>query len=173
VDGVDHRAAAMHWPRYFDRILLDAPCSSERHVMHGASGADWSTARLKRDANLQLNLLRVAVRRLNPNGGRLVYSTCSIAPVENDAVISKLLSHPDYGAGLTLQDPLAELGGEQIWSILAGVERTRCGAIMLPDNSRFGPLYWAVLVRQTDGADSDGAAHPSSDDESSDSSGSR
>jgi hypothetical protein len=34
-------------------------------------------------------------------------------------------------------------------TLLEGVTRTKCGALMLPDRSRFGPLYWAVLERKT------------------------
>ena len=171
VTGVDASAwgrgpAAPAWSLVgFDRILVDAPCSSERHFLHaGPADADamWSRARLKRDAALQLAILRNGVRLLAV-GGRLVYSTCSLADEENDGVIAKLLAHKRHGAGLRLASPFLNLEGTAVAPLLEGVTRTKCGALMLPDRSRFGPLYWAVLERKTSVAEA--AADGTSDDE--------
>ena len=131
----------------FDRILVDAPCSSERHFLHGAEDSMWSRARIKRDAELQGAIVRNAVRLLAV-GGRLVYATCSLAEEENDGVVSKLLAHTQYGAGLALISPFVELEDSAFAPLLEGVTRTKCGALMLPDKSRFGPLYWAVIERR-------------------------
>ena len=47
-----------------------------------------------------------------------------------------------------LGDPLGgALAESSLAPLLAGARRTSCGAIMLPDTSRFGPLYWAVIER--------------------------
>eukprot|EP00960_Hanusia_phi_P024700 727504-Hanusia_phi.AAC.4 len=135
----------------FDRILVDAPCSSERHIVHGSSGSSWTHSRLKRDAKLQGQILQSAIRVLNSNGGRLVYSTCSIAPEENDEVISKILSNSRLSHGLKLVDPLVELQHEALSVLLQGVEKTKYGAIMLPDKSRYGPLYWCILEKNISG----------------------
>lgn len=147
----------------FDRILVDAPCSSERHFVHAtletssgakATDAGWSRSRLKRDAALQASILRNGVRMLAV-GGRLVYSTCSLADEENDGVVSKVLQHRRHGQGLVIADALGgPLAETKLATLLAGVSRTRHGAIMLPDKSAFGPLYWAVIERHalaTDG----------------------
>ncbi|KAL1527818.1 hypothetical protein AB1Y20_009201 [Prymnesium parvum] len=165
----------------FHRILIDAPCSSERHFLHGAPDAIWSRARLKRDAALQSAILRNGARLLAV-GGRLVYSTCSLADEENDAVVAKLLKHKRHGAGLAAVDPLGgELLEESIAPLLAGVKRTSLGAIMLPDTSRFGPLYWAVLERTaaggagegSDGSSDDGSGHGGDDSDATGEDGSR
>jgi 16S rRNA C967 or C1407 C5-methylase (RsmB/RsmF family) len=146
----------------FDRILVDAPCSSERHFLHGEGGADavWSRARLKRDATLQKSILHNAARMLAV-GGRLVYSTCSLAEEENDGVVSKLLANKRHGAGLVSADALAGLAGLE--TLVAGAQRTKLGVLMLPDRSRFGPLYWAVIERR---AAADVATTGDSDSES-------
>ena len=169
VTGVDAAAwgrgmAAPRWSTIgFDRILIDAPCSSERHFMHGAADAMWSRSRLKRDAELQGSILRNGVRMLAV-GGRLVYSTCSLANEENDGVVSKLLNHKRHGAGLALVDALGgALAEPSIASLLKGVQRTRYGALMLPDSSRFGPLFWAVIERRAP-ADEAGEGGSLSDD---------
>ena len=146
----------------FDRILVDAPCSSERHFVHSlaeaakANDAGWSRSRIKRDAALQGSILRNGVRMLAV-GGRLVYSTCSLADEENDGVVTKILSHKRHGAGLKLVDALGgPLAEPSIAPLLVGVSKTRCGALMLPDKSAFGPLYWAVIERLAPAGDDDG-----------------
>ena len=80
----------------FDAVLVDAPCSSEAHVVRQAGGAahvrrdQWSTSRARRNAETQLSMALAAFDALRP-GGRMVYSTCSINDVENDGVVTKLL----------------------------------------------------------------------------------
>ncbi len=71
----------------FDRVLLDAPCSCEgviakdpsRKTSHAPEDVDYCSTR-------QHRLLEVAVRAAKP-GGLVVYSTCSFAPEENEAVV--------------------------------------------------------------------------------------
>ncbi len=89
---VDGRAAGRRWPEVFDRVLLDAPCSSEaRFDRHNPlSWAYWSLRKIKETAHKQRGLLLAALYSLKP-GGTLVYSTCSFAPEENEAVVSDVL----------------------------------------------------------------------------------
>lgn len=80
----------------FDAILLDAPCSGEG-MMQLRSKKDfesWSVAHIKRLNQLQKKLIVQAWQLLKP-GGTLVYSTCTMAPEENEAVIDYLLRHND------------------------------------------------------------------------------
>jgi 16S rRNA (cytosine967-C5)-methyltransferase len=76
----------------FDLILCDVPCSGtgtlarNPEIRHRLQLAD-----LKRQSKRQTEILSAAIRRLNP-GGRLVYSTCSLEPEENDAVIHSVLA---------------------------------------------------------------------------------
>lgn len=75
----------------FDKILLDAPCSSERHVLENqAELAKWSPARTKNLAVRQMAMLCAALDLLKP-GGTMVYSTCSISPKENHLLIDSFL----------------------------------------------------------------------------------
>ncbi len=79
------------FPEHFDRILLDAPCSSEKHVFTSPKHLqNWSPSRPKNLARTQYSLLCSAIQCLKP-GGTLVYSTCAITPEENEQVIEKLL----------------------------------------------------------------------------------
>ena len=78
----------------FDKILLDAPCSGEGLMSLNVSDASlfdsWSVAHIRRLSDLQKRLILEAWRLLKP-GGTLVYSTCTMAPEENEVVVDWLL----------------------------------------------------------------------------------
>lgn len=83
-------------PASFDKILLDAPCSGEGliNLDHPKSLDTWSVAHVRRLSDLQKKLLTQAWQLLRP-GGRLVYSTCTMAPEEDEAVVDYLLRRYD------------------------------------------------------------------------------
>ena len=85
------------WPDYFDRVLVDAPCSGEGMFRrHPETRAEWTPAAPAGCAQRQSHILRHAARMLRP-GGRLVYSTCTLNRTENEGVIEAFLSeHPDF-----------------------------------------------------------------------------
>ncbi len=87
---------ARHFHNYFDRVLLDAPCSGDGVVRKDQQLlAYWSPADARRQADTQLGLLRAAFHMLRP-GGVLVYSTCSLSLEENEDVLLRLLrQEPD------------------------------------------------------------------------------
>jgi 16S rRNA (cytosine1407-C5)-methyltransferase len=78
--------------RTFDKILLDAPCSGEGLMRYDRDKdfATWSVAHIKRLQQLQKRIIVQAWELLEP-GGTLVYSTCTMAPEENEAVVDYLL----------------------------------------------------------------------------------
>ncbi|EIN09261.1 S-adenosyl-L-methionine-dependent methyltransferase [Punctularia strigosozonata HHB-11173 SS5] len=81
----------------FDRILCDVPCSGDGTMRKNpAIWKRWSPMDGNGLHSLQLRILQRAMRMLK-DGGRIVYSTCSLNPVENEAVVSAALqSVPDY-----------------------------------------------------------------------------
>lgn len=81
----------------FDKILLDAPCSGEGllDISRDRDFEYWSLAQIKRLEQLQKKGITAAWKLLKP-GGTLVYSTCTMAPEENESVVDYLLSrNPD------------------------------------------------------------------------------
>jgi len=89
VTGFDATRWGLHEQNAYDRILLDAPCSSERHLVHSpAHLAEWSPNRTKTLAQQALAMLCGALEALKP-GGRLLYSTCSISPEENEGLLER------------------------------------------------------------------------------------
>lgn len=84
---------------YFDRILVDAPCSGEGMFRKNENAfSEWSLENVALCAKRQEEILDNAARMLLP-GGRLVYSTCTFSPEENEAQIYRfLLKHRDFHA---------------------------------------------------------------------------
>ena len=144
-------------PRYrqacCDRILLDAPCSSERHVITDAKYlACWTPARVKMLAQRQWALLSAAFLLLKP-GGFLVYATCALADAENDGVVQKLLKkygkeaavHNGAAAAPYVADTETAAGND---TKLIASEKTLFGRRFLPDTcTGAGPLYFSLIEK--------------------------
>jgi len=82
---------------YFHRIMVDAPCSGEGMFRKNEEAyTEWSLENVQMCAQRQDEILEAAARMLLP-GGRIVYSTCTFAPLENECVIARFLqANPDF-----------------------------------------------------------------------------
>lgn len=82
---------------YFDRVLIDAPCSGEGMFRkEEAAVTDWSQETVEMCARRQAEILHSGASLVRP-GGRLVYSTCTFAPEENEHTIRVFLeAHPEF-----------------------------------------------------------------------------
>lgn len=82
---------------YFDRVLVDAPCSGEGMFRKNDEAcSEWSPENVQLCADRQDGILDSADLMLRP-GGRLVYSTCTFAPAENEGSMARFLErHPEY-----------------------------------------------------------------------------
>lgn len=88
---------ARHFPDFFDKILIDAPCSGEGMFRKDDTAVEeWSMENVKMCAGRQKVILGCAARMLKP-GGEIVYSTCTFAPDEDeDILIWFLREHREY-----------------------------------------------------------------------------
>lgn len=88
----DGRSLWKDYPQYFDRTLADVSCSMEGtfNVHNKKSYSSWSIKNIKKLANQSKWILRSAVSATKV-GGRIVYSTCTLAPEENEEVIDWIL----------------------------------------------------------------------------------
>lgn len=138
---------AARWSRFekgtYDRILLDAPCSSERHVLSSpAYLAEWSPARVKNLALRQWALLSGAWLVLK-EGGFLVYSTCALSEAENDDVVARLVRK--YDDAESVSPDLSRIG--EGYASLG--EKTKFGFHILPDRAEgSGPIYYSLLEKR-------------------------
>ena len=107
---------------YFDKILVDAPCSGEGMFRKNEEACtEWSLENVELCATRQDEILDCAADMLRP-GGRLVYSTCTFAPAENEGSISRFLDrHSEF---FLIEVPLYEgmEHGVPEWSHFSGEE---------------------------------------------------
>lgn len=96
---VSHEPAylAERFPGYFDKIMVDAPCSGEGMFRKNEDAmAEWSLQNVEMCAQRQDDILESAAIMLRP-GGRMVYSTCTFAPSEDEGTVSRFLKkHPEF-----------------------------------------------------------------------------
>ena len=88
---------APHFPAFFDRILVDAPCSGEGMFRRQPEARDeWSENSPRGCADRQMEILEEAAKMLAP-GGKLVYSTCTFNDTENEGVLARFTAlHPEF-----------------------------------------------------------------------------
>ena len=154
------------FPEEFDAIFLDAPCSSERHVLSDKKYLDiWSPARIKGLSVEQWALLSSAWRILK-QGGYLVYATCALHPQENDGVVIRLKKKfPDasflsqeevariFSRNLEKLLPQVKMGecGFSLEELFSRAERTELGFHILPDTAfGCGPLYFCCIKKENE-----------------------
>jgi len=124
------------WNR-FDAILLDAPCSSERHVIQNEKAyLQWTPARPRFLSRRQWSLLSAAFLLLKP-GGSLVYSTCALSPEENDDPVTRLFEKYEGKIDSDVPDIVGE--------------KTKYGRLILPDASGGMGLMFIARFRKKEG----------------------
>ena len=130
---------AEHYPGFFDRVLIDAPCSGEGMFRkEEAAVTDWSLETVEMCARRQAEILHSGAVLVRP-GGRLVYSTCTFAPEENELTIAAFLeSHPEF--------VLEEVNAP--WFTPAGV-----GQFRLWPHKLLGEGHFAAVLRKTGGGE--------------------
>ena len=109
---------AKRFPGFFDRVLVDAPCSGEGMFRkEEAAVTDWSQETVEMCANRQAEILHSAAAMVKP-GGRLVYSTCTFAPEEDELAVEAFLkAHPEFEPE-TVEAPWfvpGENGSHRMW----------------------------------------------------------
>lgn len=142
-----------NWPAaggQFDRILVDAPCSSEGTLRrNGALLGRLDPDNSARLAPRQHALLRQALRRCRP-GGRVLYSTCTFAPEENELIVAGILA--EFGdlvrllpvrlpAEIRTAPGLSQWQGQRLPQVLEGCAR------LWPHHNDSGGFFMALLEK--------------------------
>ncbi len=137
VTGYDSSKWSLYEKDVYDSILLDAPCSSERHVYNDKNALNiWGTGRPKQLAILQYSMLAAALDAVK-TGGYILYSTCSVNPAENNGVVKKLFEKRENRV-------------EEIPTHVEFAEKLEYGSIIMPDTSSgLGPLYFCLIRRKS------------------------
>ena len=158
ITGNDGALICKKTDKKFDSILLDAPCSSERHVYNSPKHLEqWTASRVKNLSFTQWSLLSSAFLSLN-DSGYILYSTCALAKDENDGVIQKLIkkyskSQEDF------KIEVCKIDFSYIYKNLPNqvqipeliIEPTEFGYQILPDKNRgAGPIYFSLIHKSID-----------------------
>lgn len=140
---------AAHFGAWFDRVLLDAPCSGESMFSKSeAARREWSPAAVEGCARRQEELLVTAAALVRP-GGLLVYSTCTFSPEENEGAVAAFLrARPGFRVE-SMEVPGAARGrpdwaGEEA---VEGLERT----VRLWPHELPGAGHFIAALRRDDG----------------------
>ena len=143
VTNEDTKHLAQRYPGYFDKVLIDAPCSGEGMFRkEEAAVTDWSQETVEMCARRQAEILHSGAQLLKP-GGRLVYSTCTFAPEENEQAIEKFLeNHPEFERE-TVDAPWFTPAGE--------------GAFRLWPHKLLGEGHFAAVLRKNGGEEGEPA----------------
>lgn len=114
---------AKHMTARFDRVLIDAPCTGQGTSRKDPSALQYcSEHSIGKNAKLQRELLEAAIHATRI-GGRIVYSTCTLTPEENeDAVLSVLRK---FEGTVEVLDPAKELGGRE-WGVGKFIDDSKC-----------------------------------------------
>ena len=133
-------------PGYFDKVLIDAPCSGEGMFRkEEAAITDWSQETVEMCAQRQSDILDAGAQLVRP-GGKLVYSTCTFAPEENEMAIAAFLArNPDF----YLEDTHAP------WFTPAGL-----GQFRLWPHKLLGEGHFAAVLRKQGDAPVEGMGGP-------------
>lgn len=139
---------AARLPAFFDRILVDAPCSGEGMFRKDEQArAEWSLENVSRCARRQQEILTNAGMMLKP-GGRMVYSTCTFNPQENESVIASFLQK---NPGFSLVDAPCFAGfssGRAEWAAQENPDIKKTIRLW-PHHLRGEGHFYAVLKKNT------------------------
>ncbi|MGL4361951.1 MAG: RsmF rRNA methyltransferase first C-terminal domain-containing protein [Cellulosilyticaceae bacterium] len=139
---------AEKWPEYFDKILIDAPCSGEGMFRKDeAAIKSWETHGTEYCTVLQQEILEQAHLMLKENG-MMLYSTCTFAPEENEIMIGHFLKeHPEYSIV-----PLKGIGGiQQGMPNWADGNKDLEGALRLWPHHLKGEGHFVCLLKKNKG----------------------
>ena len=110
------------YPEYFDKTLVDAPCSLEGRIncYDPKSYQDWSPKKIELLSQRERYLLRSAISATKV-GGIIVYSTCTLSPEENEEVIDWVLKKEKDAIAI---EPIEIKGIEKAKPILTWKKKT-------------------------------------------------
>ncbi|CAD6196643.1 unnamed protein product [Caenorhabditis auriculariae] len=135
----------------YDKVLADVPCSTDRLSASTDVGNIFSPATTQQRLDLPLLQTKILVNSLRAAkiGGSVVYSTCTLSPSQNEAVVQNAVGVAKQQYGIeVVEESLNQLTGHLTSSGLFRFHDTTVGALVIPFlPSNFGPMYVCKLTR--------------------------
>lgn len=150
---------ADRWGAFFDRVLVDAPCSGEGMFRKDPDARrTWTPKHVQRCAALQDKILHHAARLVRP-GGYLLYSTCTFAPEEDEGTVARFLeAHPDFEV-VPIPPREGFAPGRPEWLTPPGPEALRHAVRLWPHKAP-AEGHFIALLRRSPQAEAEPAAQP-------------
>ena len=142
---------AIHFGAYFDRVLVDAPCSGEGLFRRDPGArASWNIKLIEGCSIRQTNILQIAGSLVRP-GGLLVYSTCTFAPEENEGSLQRFLELQPGFKIIDLPNVPGSDPGHPDWLSEQGSGSLKSAIRMWPHHIQ-GEGHFVAILQKTDGA---------------------
>lgn len=135
----------------YDKILVDVPCTTDRHVLHNDENNLFKPSRIKERIQLpelQTEIL-VAALKIIRLGGTVVYSTCSLSPVQNAGVVQMALKkiHEETHFSMVVIDMSEALKPLETMYKFCTVN-VKYGHTVIPTlATNWGPMYFCKITR--------------------------
>jgi len=145
---------ARYWDEFeaYDKVLVDVPCTIDRHSANEDDNSIFKPSRMKERIQLpelQAEILCAGIRACKP-GGTIVYSTCSLSPIQNDGVVYMALKQlkEENNIKVVVKDLHATARTFGFMSRFAPASLMRFGQQVLPSIlNNFGPMYICKMQR--------------------------
>ncbi len=147
-----------HMTGRFDRVLIDAPCTAQGTLRKDSTALEYCSAdNIGKMSRLQVELLEAAIHATKV-GGRIVYSTCTLTPEENESVIETIMNK--FGDQVTMLDPMPDiLKQAKADSLLVqkniGIKKTFPAYRLWPQTYDTEGFFCAVLQKNAPTRDAD------------------
>ncbi|XP_012266662.2 5-methylcytosine rRNA methyltransferase NSUN4 isoform X2 [Athalia rosae] len=135
----------------YNKILVDVPCTTDRHSLHEDDNNIFKSSRIKERLQLpelQAEILLNALKIVRP-GGTVVYSTCSLSPIQNDGVVQMALkkSYEETNSTFVVRNMSASL---QPLKYIFNFSKLglKYGQVVVPSlGNNFGPMYFCKIIK--------------------------
>lgn len=135
---------------FFDRVLVDVPCTTDRQMVLEEENNWFSTGRTKERLQLpeiQMKLLCSGIRAVKP-GGVVVYSTCTLSQIQNDGVVQMALQYLWENSSIDVIIKDLTPVQQQFGHVFKFHNGCRYGQLVVPSlMSNFGPMYFCKIER--------------------------
>ncbi|XP_078044965.1 5-methylcytosine rRNA methyltransferase l(2)10685 isoform X2 [Augochlora pura] len=147
----ENDARLIHEKDFYNKILVDAPCTTDRHSLHSIENNIFKSTRIKERLKLpelQSEILTNALRLVSV-GGTVVYSTCALSPVQNDGVVQVALKNIwEESNSIYVVKDMSEALLPLHYMYEFGNIGTRYGHIAIPTLiNNWGPMYFCKIER--------------------------
>jgi len=147
----NENAAKMVYPDTFDKIIVDVPCINDRNAIETLDNNIFKTSRTEERIGLpklQCNILKAALRSLKPKGS-VIYSTCTLSPIENDGVVQNaLIQLQEEGCELKFVIINLKEAFRPFRGLYKFNTKFKYGQQVVPNVcSNFGPMYISKITR--------------------------